>query len=215
MCCGRLFDPNHIFCNTILSLTIFLFSISIDACEQPAIIFPAQHADIFSPKPVISWLPVNGAINYEVNMQSRIPEGEVIAQFTTTTTDTKFISATALSRERAVVSVKVKARCGAAGVSSESERIFFIDVRSTCPLPARLSSTPMGPFIRISWDQNPQFEDVEVRFFGGSTTGPLERVSRAQNFALIPVSMDSQSIIGVRGICKDANGGWQWLSRNR
>ena len=214
MCCGRLFDPNHIFCNTILSLAICLFSISIDACEQPTIIFPAQHADIDSAKPVISWLPVNGAINYEINMQSRIPEGEVIVQFTTTTTDTKFISATALSRERAVVSVKLKARCGSAGLSPESERIFFVDVRSTCPPPSRLSSAPLGQFIRISWEPNPQFDEVEVRSFGGSPTAPLERVPHTQTFAVIPRSADSTGIVGVRGICKEANSNWQWLSRN-
>lgn len=215
MHCRVLLTAINMVCKVFLIHVIFLFSIQVDACEQPTIIFPAQHDDIVFAKPVISWLPVTGAIDYEISVQSRIPEGEAIAQFTTATTDSKFNSATALSRERAVVSVKVKARCGSAGVaarvSAESERIFFVDVRSTCPVPAGLSSVPMGQFVRVSWNQNPQFEAVEVRSFGGASIGQLERVPRTQNFALIPVGIISQSVIGVRGICNDANGSWQFL----
>ena len=194
-------------------VSFFLFS--AQACEQPAIVFPAQHDDVVSARPVISWLPVAAASGYEISIQSRIPEGEVVAQFTTTTADTKFISPTALSRDRAIVSVKIKARCGATNLSAESERIFFVDVRSTCPLPARISSAPFGQFIKISWEQNPQFDEVEVRYFGSSNIGPLERVPRTQSFAVLPMSVDSSSVIGVRGICKEANGNWQWLSQGK
>lgn len=205
----------HLLCNRFLFLTLILLSISVHACEPPTIIFPAQHADMFSGRPVISWLPVNDASGYEITIQSRIPEGEVIAQLSTTTTDTKFIPATALARERAIVSVKVSARCSSAGVSPESERIFFVDVQSTCPLPARLSSTPVGEFIKISWEANALFQQVEVRSFGVASTGPIERVSPIQNFALVPMSKDLESIIGVRGICQEADGDWAWLIRNK
>lgn len=199
------------FSKFFLTHVIALASISLYACDQPVIIVPGQHEDVVSAKPVVSWLPVNGATGYEVSMQSRIPEGEVVVQFKTTTADTKFISQTALSRDRAIVSAKVKTRCGADSVSAESERIFFVDVRGTCPLPSRLTSVPMGQLVKISWESNPQFDEVEVRSFGSASMGPLERVARTQSFAVIPNSVDATSLVGVRGICKEANGDWAWV----
>lgn len=200
------------FCKFFLTHVIALASISLYACDQPVIIVPGQHEDVVSAKPVIAWLPVNGATGYEIAVQSRIPEGEVVTQFMTMTADTKFISQTALSRDRAIVSAKVKARCGVASVSAESERIFFIDVRGTCPLPSRLTSVPMGQFVKISWETNPQFDEVEVRSFGSASMGPLERVARTQNFAQIAHLPDSASLVAVRGICRDADGGWAWIN---
>lgn len=199
------------FGNYFLMHVVALTSFSLYACDQPVIIVPGQHDDVMSAKPVISWLPVNGATGYEVAVQSRISEGEVVTQFMTTTADTKFISQTALSRDRAIVSAKVKARCGVAGASAESERIFFVDVRGTCPLPSRLTSVPMGQFVKISWEANPQFDEVEVRSFGSASMGPLERVARTQSFAVLPNSGDASSLVGVRGICKEANGEWAWV----
>ena len=200
------------FGNYFLMHVVALMSSSLYACDQPVIIVPGQHDDVMSAKPVISWLPVNGATGYEVAVESRIPEGEVVTQFMTTTTDTKFISQTVLSRDRAIVSAKVKARCGVDGASAEGERIFFVDVRGTCPLPSRLTSVPMDQFVKISWDSNPLFDEVEVRSFGNASVGPLERVARTQSFAVLLNSADATRLFGVRGICKEANGEWAWVA---
>ena len=211
MFCDAFLPKLVTFGNYFLIHVVALTSFSLYACEQPVIIVPGQHDDVMSAKPVISWLPINGATGYEVAVQSRIPEGEVVTQFMTTTTETKFIPLTSLSRDRAIVSAKVKARCGAASVSAESERIFFVDVRGTCPLPSRVTSVPMGQFVKVSWEANSQFDEVEVRSFASTSMGPLGRVARTQNFAVLANSGDATSLVGVRGICKDANGDWAWV----
>jgi hypothetical protein len=208
-----LLTRTNIFGNYILMISA-LYSLPIHACEQPTIIFPGQHDEIASNRPVISWLPVDAAVSYDLSIQSRVPEGEVTAQFITTTTDTKFVSPAALSRERAIVSAKVTARC-AARVSPTSDRVFFINVSAACPLAVGISTTPMGQFNRISWEPNPQFEAVEVRAFGKKSIGPLERVARAQNFAILQASADPTSVVGVRGICKETDGQWQWLGQSK
>lgn len=211
MFCNAFLPKLVTFGNCFLIHVVALTSFSLYACDQPVIIVPGQYDDVMSAKPVISWLPVNGATGYEVAVQSRIPEGEVVTQFMTTTTDTKLISQTAVSRDRAIVSAKVKARCGVANVSAESERIFFVDVRGACPLPSRLTTVPMGQLVKVSWETNPQFDEVEVRTFGSTSVGTLERVARTQSFAVLSKSRDSTSLVGVRGICKDANGEWAWV----
>lgn len=211
MYCRILFTQVNQLCKRLFYCYASLFLVNTYACEQPIIIVPGQHEEVVSARPVVSWLPVKSAIDYEVTIQSRVPEGAVVTQFTTTTADTKFVSQTALSRDRSIVLAKVKARCASPGVSSETERIFFVDVRATCPLPTQLVNFPMGQFARISWASNPLFDSVEVRAFAGSAVGKLEQIPRSQSFAVIPVSLDNTGVIGVRGICKDADGPWAWI----
>ena len=212
MCRHAFLRKTIIFGKLLLTKVIFIGVSPTFACEQPTLIFPAQHDDVVTARPVISWLPVASASGYEVSIQSRIPEGEVITQFSTTTVDTKYIPSAGLSRDRAIVSVKVRTQCGTAGASGESERIFFVDVRGLCPIPTKITSVSLGQFIKTSWEPNPLFDEVEVRFFGDSGLGALERVPRTQSFAVMPVSVDASSIVGVRSVCKEANSEWQWAS---
>lgn len=207
MHCARLMFSVLIECNKfILTLTIVFISNSCNACEPPTIVFPAQHAEVLETRPVISWLPAPGAARYDVSVQSRIPEGEVSVQFSSTTTDSQFASPRPLTRERAVVAVKVKAHCGV-DVSAESTRIFFADVRALCPLPRGLLRVPMGQFERVSWLLDARFETVEVRWFGAASVGTSERVPRSQNFAVLPTDAAQEGVLGVRGICGEADGG--------
>ena len=200
-------------CNKfILMLSIVFISNSCDACEPPTIVFPAQHAEVLETRPVISWLPAPGALRYDISVQSRVPEGEVSVQFSSATTDTQFASPRPLTRERAVVAVRVKAHCGV-DVSAESTRIFFADVRALCPAPSGITQVRMGQFERVSWLSDARFEAVEVRWFGAASVGTLERVPQGQNFAVLPRDAAREGVLGVRGICGEADGRWGFVGR--
>ena len=103
-------------------------------CAAPTMITPAERitSDI---RPGIRWSAVDGATGYALKVQSRVPEGHVIASFDVVVTDTQFVPPTALADERAKVTVSVTARC-ADGVSALGSAWFLIEATATCPSPS-------------------------------------------------------------------------------
>lgn len=100
------------------------------ACESPA---PglAQGAEVQDTKPQVTWPPVQGATAYRVRLESRIPNGRVIARHDAVVNEPRFVPPQPLADHRAKVTVRLTAICGKQ-TSAESVSWFTIDTAAAC-----------------------------------------------------------------------------------
>jgi hypothetical protein len=70
-----------------------------------------------------------------VKVQSRVPEGRLVATFDVVVPETQFVPPTSLADERVKVTASVVARCKE-GTSAAVQTWFLIDATATCSTPA-------------------------------------------------------------------------------
>jgi hypothetical protein len=92
-------------------------------------------------RPVLAWKALPGADQYRVEIESRIPEGQVLVSLDTQVTGTTFRPPQPLTDSRAAVKVRVTAGCPADDGSRLRERgaTFSIDTSPLCPSPMRVA----------------------------------------------------------------------------
>jgi hypothetical protein len=113
-------------------------------------------------RPAIRWSAVRGAIAYALKVQSRVPEGRLVASFDTVVTDTQFVPPSALADERVKVTVSVAARCaGEAGIAATAW--FLIDATAQCPAPTALRVRREPGRGAVEWSATPGATAYEVR----------------------------------------------------
>ncbi|MBL8511860.1 MAG: hypothetical protein JNM52_09455 [Betaproteobacteria bacterium] len=178
-------------------------------CDSPQWLSPSQHQQLTTARPVMTWAAVAGATGYEVAIESRVPEGEVLSKVNTQTTAPAFTPSAALTRERALVAASVVALCAEGARSLPAERVFFIDVRGSCPAPAGLQTMRQGNFVRLTWPDTAL--KVEARFFSGDAATPEEGEVSSTGALLLPLPTDQKRALGVRSLCREATSRWVWL----
>jgi hypothetical protein len=99
-------------------------------CEPPRADI-ARAATTLVTKPAIAWTPVQGATSYRVRIQSRIPNGRVLAQHDVVVNEPRFFPPQPLADHRAKVTVRLAAICGKEA-SAESVSWFVIDASAAC-----------------------------------------------------------------------------------
>jgi hypothetical protein len=82
-------------------------------------------------KSVIAWSPVEGATSYRLRIQSRVPNGRVLAQHDVVVNEPRFFPPQPLADHRAKVTVRLAAICGKK-MSAESVSWFVIDASAAC-----------------------------------------------------------------------------------
>jgi hypothetical protein len=114
------------------------YAASAAGCPAAELIAPGKGETIAASRPAIEWRALPGVERYRLQMESRIPEGRVLARVDTVVAGTKFVPPGALTDERAAVKVLVTADCGTAAQPSviEEPARFFVDLRGSCPAPA-------------------------------------------------------------------------------
>jgi hypothetical protein len=100
------------------------------ACEPPRAEF-ARASTTPETKPAIAWSPVEGATFYRLRMQSRVPNGRVLAQHDVVVNEPRFFPPQPLADYRAKVTIRLAAICGKAA-SAESVSWFMIDASAAC-----------------------------------------------------------------------------------
>ncbi|MGH8667648.1 MAG: hypothetical protein ACREUH_00330, partial [Burkholderiales bacterium] len=90
-------------------------------------------------KPELTWRMLPESKRYRVQLESRLPEGQVIARMDTVVEGTQLLPPMALAGTRAAVKVVVTADCGkeAPPVTGRGPT-FFIDTASACAAPREL-----------------------------------------------------------------------------
>ena len=105
-------------------------------CPAPTLMLPAEQATAGT-RPSIRWTAVVGAEAYALKLQSRAPEGRLIASFDVTVAQAQFTPPGDLADERAKVTVSVAARCaGVLGMPAQAW--FLIDAGAACAAPTDL-----------------------------------------------------------------------------
>ena len=114
---------------TVLLLTITAPSV---ACEAPQGVLE-DGTTIQQARPRLEWRAVQGASGYRVRLQSRVPNGRVVAASDTVVSTPAYLPPQPLTEQRAKVTVRVKAIC-AGEESVETVSWFVIDTSAVCRL---------------------------------------------------------------------------------
>jgi hypothetical protein len=181
------------------------------ACDTPSVLAPAPHERATTVMPNIVWLGSKDATAYDVELLSRVPEGEVLHRIKTTTSGTFYKPNIALTKDTAIVTAIITTRCGAKN-SPPVERNFIIDNSEQCPKIEHLETVDDGKLLNLNAkNMNVSFE---ARIFSGNEAEPHEiAVSRAGSLAL-PLPAQGVWVAGIRQRCETQNltrlSEWTW-----
>jgi hypothetical protein len=142
---------------------LFLAAGAQAACDAPrgSIL---EGSTLAETRPLIVWRPVAGATGYRVRLQSRVPNGKVLASYDTVVTTTAFVSPQPLAEQRAKVQVRLSAICGGE-TSAEAVSSFDIDASPNCRL-GELEARREGAGAELRWKAVPGAQGYEARAAG-------------------------------------------------
>jgi hypothetical protein len=166
---------------------------SSDPCRPLPLLEPHE-ATIADPRPAIRWQPLPGVQRYRVRLQSRVPEGELVASLDTVIEGHSFVPPRPLTSYRAVVTVVVTGVCEQVEPAGWSGRIF-IDTGLGC----RLGALEQQPGDAWTWRAAPGAIEYEV-FCYAMPSGKL----RWRKMTSTPLSVPLESeILAVRARCSN------------
>lgn len=175
------------------------------ACPEAEIIVPAQGSAIAQGRPRIEWKAVAGASEYRVQLESRVPEGRVLAQFDTRVPGNVFTPPSALTDYQAAVKVRVAVACDEPDEApvSELQPRFFVDVSSTCPAVEELRMDTATA--RISWRGAASVRRYEVRIFSGEDAAGGAMVGTIAPSIALPQQLGAL-VVRVQPVCDTGKG---------
>ena len=198
-----------LWCSALFSAT----GTALANCAKPTLLAPAERFTTDT-RPATRWSTVTGATTYALKVQSRLPEGAVIASFDVVVTETQFVPPAALADERAKVTVSVAARC-VDGVSATQSAWFLIDVTGNCLLPQPIRLKLDNGRAAADWAPAASATLYEVRLHA-----PLDgRVIRAMETREPRVVLDGDlpdgAVLSVRPRCAQGFGEpvFGWVTR--
>jgi hypothetical protein len=190
------------------------------ACDSPQFVAPQRLSTQTSQMVLLSWKPVASASRYEVTLDARAAEGEVVHRLARSmaATSTEWDTRALALRRITAVSVSIHTICALETVSLPVELIFFIEPTNHCPPLSGLSVTSSHQSTHLRWDRSqgdPPAEDhVEARLYFGSNASSVigERVpSGAIAFSLqLPVRWT----LAARRLCGNSHSDWRWIDAN-
>jgi hypothetical protein len=159
---------------------------------QPLPLLEPRASTIAESRPTFKWQPLPGVQRYRVRLESRIPEGELVASIDSVIEGSSFVPPRPLATHRAQVTVAVTASCEQVHQAGESAR-FLIDTGLACRMD-RLKQVPGG-----AWTWEPAPDAIEYELFRyAMPSGKL--LSRA--LVSSPVRMWAESgMLAVRARC--------------
>jgi len=131
-------------------------------CAMPERATPAEGI-VADRQALIAWKPVQGAGAYRVRVLSRVPNGRIVTSHDTVVASPPFVSPQPLAEDRAKVTARISAICGAQ-TSAESVFSFTIDTTPTCRLYA-ISAEAAGAKANVKWAAVRGAATYEVRMF--------------------------------------------------
>lgn len=173
-----------------------------DSCQIAEVIAPAGGETVASARPGIEWRVLPSVARYRLQMESRVPEGRVLARFDTVVAGTRFVPPTALTDERAAVKVLVTADCGVgnqAGLIEEPAR-FFIDLKNSCPAPA---SVQVNDGKTIGWGKVAGAQRYELAVYSAIDGRSVLHAETVQPVYRLPAPQEPAYVM-VRARCAEA-----------
>lgn len=176
----------------LLSAALGALALPAAACDAPQKAF-ADGAVIAEARPRLAWPAVAGATGYRFRLQSRVPEGKVIAASDTVLDAPAFVPPRPLAEQRAKVTLRVSALCGAKA-SAETVSWFLIDTSASCRM-GEVKASAAG----VSWAPVAGATSYEVRRYGLVDGRLLDsRETRATSFSLEDAEA---AVLSVRPAC--------------
>lgn len=173
------------------------FGPAVAACEAPPRVID-DGTVIEQTSPRLAWGAVEGANRYRVRLQSRVPNGRVVAASDTVVSTPEYQPPQPLAEQRAKVTVRVKALCRGEE-SPETVSWFLIDTSAGCRLEA--VEVEAG---RVRWGAVEGAKRYEVRSYrleDGRLIGSLEmRATQAE------LELREGAVVGVRPVCEGGLG---------
>ena len=177
---------------------------AVAACPIAEIVSPEQGTFIAQPRPPIEWRALPGISRYRVQLESRVPEGRVLASIDSVVTGTKFMPPANLTDSRAAVKLQITAECGVDGPSvTEYAAWFFLDLSSLCPPPDEISVSA-GTSPALSWKPVKQALRYEVSVFAASEGKLISKVETLEpkfRFSAAPAVL---YYVALRARCAEA-----------
>jgi hypothetical protein len=165
-----------------------------DSC-QPLPLLEPREPTIAESRPTFKWQPLPGVQRYRVRLQSRVPEGELVASIDSVIEGSSFVPPRPLAAHRALVTIHVSASCEEVHPAGESGRLV-IDTGLACRL------DPLEEVSGGAWTWDPAADAIEYEVFRyAMPSGKLLSRSAVPG----PVSLSTESgMLAVRARC--ANG---------
>jgi hypothetical protein len=159
-------------------------------CQRPTL---AQAGQTTERHPRLSWAAVPGATSYRIRVQSRVPDGRVLAFHDTVVNGPEFLPPQPLAEHRAKVTVRLNAICGAE-TSAETVGTFVIDTSSLC----RLEDLAVDK-TTLKWPAVAGARSYEVRAYRLGDGRLLASHETRETAA--PLALKESAVVSVRPAC--------------
>lgn len=178
-------------------------------CGEVRILAPQPHTIIAERRPAIEWTPAQGALSYRLSIQSRIPEGRVVATIDTRTTETRFLPPQPLAEWKSLVTVQIHPQCEKATEdTSESSQTFqfAIDTSPTCVLVDDLKTDVGEGAVVLTWRPVLDAVSYEVSVFAADDGKLLVRQDAHTTQLVLSNIQEELVVVGVRPSCRTGAG---------
>jgi hypothetical protein len=175
-------------------------------CREARIESPASRSTVTESQPTVRWEPLPGAMNYRVEIESRVPEGRVLVAIDTMVEGTSFRPPRPLTDFRGAVKLRISAGCPVDDGSALREKgaWFLIDTSPLCSLAGPLALSPDGLWLEWKPVAAAVRYDVSLRETNGDPRS--EGQTKEPRYALPAESRPFVAI--VRPYCPTGFGRW-------
>lgn len=185
-------------------LVLNCFAQTTADCLRAELLEPAQQT-ISDPRPTLVWRALPGVARYRVRLQSRVPEGELLAAIDTLVDGIRFTPPRALTDHRAVVKVAVTTACESPHSLDEGRRLY-IDTGLSCRMAPLQADTRTGEW---SWPPAPGALEYEIHRYA-MPEGKLLGRERTQAPKSVAIQGPLPIVLAVRARCENGYSDWQF-----
>ncbi len=168
-------------------------------CAPVEILDPVRNSTVHGARPDIRWGGLPGAKVYRVQIESRVPEGQVIERIDTRVGDTRFVPPRPLTDRRAAVKLLVTADCPESTSIATHRAWFFIDMAPNCSSVQKLSFSGASTS-RVEWTRTSGATRYEVEAYSVSDGRLIARKETTVASVELP-RVDTPLVVAVRPRC--------------
>jgi hypothetical protein len=160
---------------------------------------PVKGSVVYSARPEVQWRDLPGAKAYRIQIEARVPEGEVIERIDAQVRGTRFNPPRPLAERRAAVKLLVTADCADAPSVTQDAAWFYIDMAKACPAPGHLAFAGAGSS-QVAWSQGAGVTEYELEVFSLPEGRLVERRRVAATSSALPRAA-TPLLVAVRPRC--------------
>jgi hypothetical protein len=173
-------------------------------CASVEILNPPRGSTLHDARPEIRWSEVTGAKAYRVQIEGRVPEGQVVERIDARVGGTRFVPPRPLAERRAAVKLLVTPDCAESASIATRPAWFFIDMAPKCSAIQGLSLSGEGE-PRAQWVRSSGATRYEIEIYAVSDGRSIARRETTINSTELPRAA-TPLIVSVRPRCESVVG---------